>query len=118
MKLIKPSLLIPMALVLILLIFLAACETDFMSNIDAQICQDVSYANQIQPIIGHKCSECHGANNPNGDFSEYEKMKPWLSEIRAHVFVIKNMPPQEAPQLTLEETGLLQCWLNQGAPQN
>ena len=114
----KPSLPLTISSLLMTLAVLVACETNFTNTIDVQVCKDASYTKQIKPIIENKCLSCHGPNNPNGDFTTYEKLKPWFGEIKLHTFIVKNMPPPEAPQLTDEEAGLLQCWLNHGGANN
>ena len=95
--------------------------------------QQVSFANDIRPILKNKCMSCHGGVAQQGGLSFlfeehlYKQLKTGKkavvpgdaskSEIYQRVTTEnpqKVMPP-EGEKLTQEEISLLQAWIDQGA---
>lgn len=88
-------------------------------------CDDVqpTWLAEIEPIVQTYCSYlgCHSAGMLSGDFTTYEKMKPFLDggRVQTRVFDLNSMPPPNAPgprELSEEHRQLLACWLEQGHP--
>lgn len=84
-------------------------------NIDTAI----TYSLQIKPLIDKYCLNCHASltySNPVA-LNNYQNIKINIDngEIYKHVFIVKNMPPRNQPQLTENELKTLEIWLNTGA---
>lgn len=96
--------------------------------------QALVYADIIQPILKEKCYSCHGSAKQKGklrlDDSSFimkgsEDGKVLIAGDAAESELIKrillpsdnddHMPPKEKPQLTKEQTELLNWWVNTGA---
>lgn len=71
-------------------------------------------------IIADGCSgsNCHGAGSSRGDFTSYAGIKPYLDDqsFENTVLVDRSMPRGG----TLADSSLakLQCWFEQGYPEN
>lgn len=85
---------------------------------------DVSYSQQIAPILNTKCKGCHGTNNPNAglnllDFSTVAstgksgRLMGALNWSSGYV-----MMPQGMEKLPACELNLIQAWIDQGALNN
>ena len=81
-----------------------------------------TYTADIKTIIDAKCalSGCHDGSVPLPNFNKYPELKARVDngKVKSFVFDLKIMPPSTATQLTDEEKELLQCWLDNGAPEN
>ena len=108
-------------LLLIGCIFLVSCKHEkIQPNTTTQPCT-VAYAADIKPIVNNKCaiSNCHGSNGL-ANLADYAILKARADNgnVKKYVFTIKMMPPSGAAALTEDEKTKLQCWLDNGAPQN
>ena len=79
--------------------------------------QEVSYANQIRPIIDTNCllSNCHGDNPSLPSYATYNDVLARASGIKTRTGN-KTMPPGDP--LADEEITLIADWVDQGAPNN
>jgi peroxiredoxin len=88
--------------------------------------ESVSYAQEVAPILQHKCVHCHSPGNiGSGAMSNYQKVKGRASMIE-EVLLGRRMPPWGAdpalgkfandPSLSLSESQTLLRWIHQGAP--
>ncbi|HEY9178435.1 MAG TPA: hypothetical protein VIN07_12120 [Flavipsychrobacter sp.] len=81
-----------------------------------------TYASGIQAIVNTRCAiaGCHDGNSGVVGFTSYVPLKERADNgrIRSFVFELKIMPPSSATQLTEDEKKSLQCWLDNGAPEN
>ena len=81
-----------------------------------------TYTSDIKAIVNAKCaiSGCHNGNSGIVGFTSYTPLKERADNgrIKSYVFELKIMPPASAAQLTEDEKKLLQCWLDNGAPEN
>lgn len=81
-----------------------------------------TYDAGIKTIVDAKCalSGCHDGSVPLPNFKTYPELKARVDngKVKSFVFDLKIMPPANATQLTDEEKELLQCWLDNGAPEN
>lgn len=93
----------------------------------------VSFANDIRPILKNKCMSCHGGVAQQGGLSFlfeehlYKQLKTGKKAVvpghasKSEIYqrVINKDPqkvmPPEGEKLTEEETSLLKAWINQGA---
>ena len=88
--------------------------------------KEISYSQQIAPIIQEKCADCHlkGGIGPFA-FSSYRKVRGW-SDMMREVLMTRRMPPWQADphhgtfsqdlSLTPEEKQMLLHWIEQGTP--
>lgn len=81
-----------------------------------------TYIADIKTIVSTRCaiSGCHDGNSGVVAFTTYAPLKERAhnGRIKSYVFELKIMPPASAAQLTDDEKRLLQCWLDNGAPEN
>jgi hypothetical protein len=88
--------------------------------------RDVSYAQEVAPILQRKCVECHGPGEVGAwRMSGHRKVKSMASMIE-EVVLARRMPPWDAdPEggpfsnsaaLTVSEAQTLLRWIEQGAP--
>jgi len=88
--------------------------------------RNLSYANDVVPILQKKCVNCHSPGNiAPWAMNSYKKVKG-MSDMIQEVVVAKRMPPWHADphvgtfqndrSLTLAETTTLLQWIEQGAP--
>ncbi len=81
-----------------------------------------TYVSDIKTIVQVKCaiSGCHDGNSGVVAFTGYTPLKERADNgrIESYLFELKIMPPASATQLTEDEKELLQCWLDNGAPEN
>lgn len=81
-------------------------------------CEQVSYAQHIAPVITANCIGCHNSTSSHNDLSTYEGVKNKVDNgsFRQRVLVIKDMPGYcELPDSVMQN---IQCWLDNGAPNN
>jgi hypothetical protein len=91
------------------------CETEIPA---IDIKTDISFSNDIQPIIAANCavSGCHnGTQSPN--FTNDENIFENASRIKTRTGS-GSMPPQGRPDLTDEEIQSIACWVDDGALDN
>lgn len=102
---------------------LQSCGKEKVSPVPGQpvTCRP-TYASGIKAIVDTRCaiSGCHDGNSGVVGFTAYAPLKERADNgrIRSYVFELKIMPPSSATQLTEDEKKLLQCWLDNGAPEN
>ncbi len=107
--------------------FSASCTYEKRPPVVANVACDTlmpTYAQDIKPIIDINCSYpgCHDAGASIGDFTHYSSMKSRLEggQFETRVLLIKDMPPPYASgpkELSPEELDLLECWLQDGYPE-
>lgn len=81
-----------------------------------------TYVGDIKTIVNTRCaiSGCHDGNSAVVAFTTYDPLKERADNgrIKSYLFELKIMPPANATQLTEDEKKLIQCWLDNGAPEN
>lgn len=100
--------------------------------------KDLSFSQDIKPIVQNSCGKCHGPDKPKGKFqvgsrasllkggeSKNPVVVPGQSAKSALVLFASDlveemeMPPKDKrtkfPPLTREQIGLLRAWIDQGA---
>jgi len=98
------------------------------SKVDA-ICDQhtATYDGDVKEIINSSCAYagCHVDNFASGNFTTYDGMKTHLDDgkFEDRVLILKNMPPDYAPEdkpseLTAEQLEILTCWKDAGYPEN
>jgi hypothetical protein len=80
-----------------------------------------TYTGQISGIISSNCnsSGCHGAGSNKGDFTSFSGLQPYLNNGSFKREVLTNQTmPQGSASLSQSQINLVQCWVNDGYPQN
>ncbi len=93
--------------------------------------QMVTYDNQIAPIIASSCGYvgCHDGSNAPGNYDSYAGLQGIINDgkFKSRVIDVREdpemgMPPDYATDgpmdLTDEQIELIQCWINDGYPEN
>ena len=91
------------------------CTDDIMATVGEVT--EVSYANQVRPIIDTNCqiSNCHGSQSGIPTFATYNDVLSNAAGIQART-TGKTMPP--TGPLPDDEIQLIADWIDQGAPNN
>lgn len=107
----------------ITLVLFASCTSEKGEVVESLPCDTalITYTNTIQAIITTNCTGapgCHQPGSTEGDITTYENLmiKVNSGKFKQKVIVEKSMPP--TGPLDLETRQKIQCWLNDGAPQN
>lgn len=79
-------------------------------------CDSIKYSVDIQPILTSRCAGCH-TSAP--DFTNYAGAKEKVDDgtFKNRVITLKDMP-LGGPALSQTELDRIQCWINNGAPNN
>ena len=96
-----------------------ACNKDDGNDGDtnANVCSttDLTYNANIKPIIDIGCAipGCHAGGSPNGDFTTYAGLQPYIAngQINSRVVIQQNMPPGGMSQDNIDK---IDCWLQGG----
>ena len=80
--------------------------------------QEVSFSQDVLPLINQECAGCH--DNQNGySLTNYENIsansKAIIGAMRANNY---QLMPQGGPMLPDSVIQLMECWVNQGKPNN
>jgi hypothetical protein len=95
---------------------MSACKKDKESDKLTPTCDGSSptYQNTIKSIIDSKCatSNCHS------NYSSYNGLRPALDNgsFRREVLVDQTMP--QGSSLSQDQLNKIQCWVNNGFPEN
>lgn len=94
----------------------SACKTKqpaTTSKKDSGCKEVVTYAT-LKPLLDEKCNGCHSAGGQLPGLTTYSDMKKFgsVGEIKHHVLVKKDMPPEKP--LTESELNMFSCWLEGG----
>lgn len=113
--------LFPMALLFVAVTFFQGCKADKLPDpVTASFCDTISatYNASVKAIIDSKCaiSSCHGG--PQGpNLSTFSGVSGASDRIAARALDLQTMPPSSMPQLTNEEMDIMNCWRNDGFPE-
>lgn len=110
-----------------------AAELD-LSRLPSPVAREISFANDIQPILDQACLRCHGAQKPKGGFRldnrdsalrggdagpaivVGDSARSPLIHYVARLVPDMEMPPDgKGTALTPDEVGVLRAWIDQGA---
>ena len=75
---------------------------------------------QVQSVVTQRCVLCHGAamQSKNVRLDSPEEISRHAQQIYQQAVVLKQMPMNNATQITDDERGLIQRWFEAGAPVN
>ena len=112
------------------LFIFSSCANDKLdpfADISCNTTDPVTYYLQIKPIIDASCaySGCHdGVSDAPNNYGTYAGMQVAINNNAIFNRVITSlntaasMPPSTETALEVEELRLIQCWINDGHPEN
>ena len=134
----QPSILILLILAIFPAFFTGSCTSEHLSPICDTL--NMSYANNIVPILKNNCYSCHSAGNTAGSYGvlldSYDHLKDWAKPGTKPIIAdscylvgnIKHLPPDSNFNFTpmpymkpkLDDCSINQivAWVNQGSPNN
>lgn len=78
-----------------------------------------TYHSAIKSIIDNSCISCHGAGSSRGNFKAYQGLKPYLDNGKFKRLVLEEQVMPKGPaKLSPDELNKIQCWVNNGYPEN
>ena len=81
-----------------------------------------TYDTEIDVIISANCmgSHCHESGSNRGDFTNYSGLSPFLNDgsFKEQVLTSQKMPQGNGKTLTQDEINTIQCWVENGYPEN
>ena len=98
-----------------------ACKTKKVAAVvvesnETKACTEKVTFETLQPLLAKNCTTggCHDESKTRMNFKIYSQLKNFgeRGEIKEHVLVEKNMPPQT--KLTGEELRQFRCWIEGG----
>jgi len=99
---------------------LISCKKD--SNKKTPTCDGShpTYNATIKTIINGNCnsSGCHNAGSSRGDFTTYSGLSPYLTNGSFKREVLTNQTMPENSSLSQSQLNTIQCWVNDGYPEN
>jgi uncharacterized membrane protein len=102
-------------------LFAISCASKKADPLPAGCATTIFFATDIKPIIDSNCVSCHQAGGSGtGDYTVFSELKAAAvsGTIKNRVFVLKDMPPAGSTTLTPDQLTKLNCWIQQGAPNN
>lgn len=86
-------------------------------------CDTIHFSQTVAPIISQFCSTTPGCHVPSGvgpDYTTYAGLKIKLDAgvFQNRIFNLRDMPQTPNPPLADSTLQKLQCWVNQGYPNN
>jgi hypothetical protein len=110
--------------ILLIIIGLAACQKDKVSQDICTIPSTVSYQQDIRPIMDAKCNNCHNYPGTGGIYLDSFQMVHNLATSGILMGCLTGdpnytpMPPEGNSVVEKCELTLLQNWITAGAPNN
>ena len=108
---------------LLLLIFVSLCLQFCGNDLLEPVCDGTAttYDNDISNIINDTCNSasCHGSGASNGEWTSYKNLEAVLNNGDFEKFVLTEQTmPKGTGSLSQDEIDLIQCWMEQGYPEN
>ncbi|MBK9448428.1 MAG: hypothetical protein IPN95_03230 [Bacteroidetes bacterium] len=75
---------------------------------------------EVFEIVAATClgSSCHGSGSSRGDFNSYAGIEPYLLDNSFEISVLQNRTMPQNGTLPDSSLAALQCWLENGFPEN
>jgi len=108
-----------LAIVILMNMLFFSCENHVQEEtipiIEDTLCNaDVSFVNDIKPIVDANCIECHGGTR-FPDLRTYEGVSNSADRVKTQV-VNRTMP--QGGSLSNDQIELIRCWIENGALNN
>lgn len=96
--------------------WLASCKKD-KPSCDGS---NPTYTSYVKSVIDSKCatSGCHGVGSGDGDFTTFSGLQPYLNNGSFAKEVLDKQTMPQNGSLSTEQLNKLQCWKENGYPQN
>ena len=116
-----------LSLIVALVLFVSCTKDKFEGAvINVEFCDSLAptYDSHVKAIIDASCavSGCHTANFSSGDFTSFGTLETYINDgkLENRVVTVKDMPPSwsQIDTLTTKEFEIINCWFNNGSPQN
>ncbi|HEX2899602.1 MAG TPA: hypothetical protein VHS96_07785 [Bacteroidia bacterium] len=106
------------ALVLLVSLF-AGCKDDELVRVPCDG-SSPTWNGEVFEIIAATClgSNCHSAGSARGDYTEYSRILPSLQDNSFEIAVLENRTMPQDGTLPDSSLAVLQCWLENGFPEN
>ena len=109
----------------IIILFSTMCTRDVIMEVEGECSEEVTYDNQIKPIIDNACaySGCHAGGAP-GSFTSYEGISDYFGSdlLERRVLINRDMPPNFTTlgptELSEQELEFIKCWIQSGYPES
>ncbi len=108
---------------LLFVVWMIACDNHDLGpviNITCDPNEEISYLDDIKPIVDANCSRCHNAGDfPTRDWTDKDLLHDYAGEAARRVqlpVTDADHMPLDPPELTIEEITAIVCWAQQGAP--
>ncbi|MAZ01061.1 MAG: hypothetical protein CMP58_02570 [Flavobacteriales bacterium] len=114
--------------IILFIIFFNSCDRE--TEID-DVCDNVSFINDVAPIIYNKCVSCHSVGQTAesagifGSLNNNEVYYNTVFAIKDIIISLVNsndpnivMPPTAGSQLNQNQIQIIQCWIDNGAIEN
>lgn len=105
-----------------LLLALAVLGFASCNKTEAPVCDGSSptYDANIKSIIDNNCTSCHDAGSGDGDYTTYAAFSSHRSsgKFESSVLVKQDMPESGNNPLSQDQLNLIQCWVENGYPEN
>lgn len=102
------------------LLFFFSCKKDKNKLTPTCDGSHPTYNSAIRSIINSNCtsSGCHNSGSSRGDFTTYSGIAPYLNNgsFKREVLTDQTMPKRD--NLSQSELNSIQCWVNDGYPEN
>lgn len=81
---------------------------------------DITYDNYVHEIITSKCSgsSCHSSGSGNGTYTNYANIQGIINNGKFKSEVLTNQTMPENSSLSQDELNKIQCWVDNGYPEN
>jgi len=104
--------------VICIFFFVVSCENNALEEEipEGFVCTtDVSYTNDIDPLLAQKCAPCHIGGGQFPDLTTYESVSQNADLIKT---VTQNGTMPKNGFLTQDQIDLIACWVDNGALNN
>ena len=103
-------------------LFLGILSFASCNKTESPVCDGSSptYDDDIKVIIDNNCTSCHDAGSSDGDYTTYAAFSAHRSngKFESSVLIKQDMPQSSNNSLTQDQLNKIQCWVENGFPEN
>lgn len=77
---------------------------------------EVSFKNDVQPILNVRCTSCHNGRGEQWPLVDYSHVADWAAEVRAMVADCSMPPPDSGVDMPTRERDVVLQWVRCGMP--
>ena len=114
--------------IILFIIFFYSCDQE---NTPDDLCENISFSNDVSPIIYNNCVSCHSYGQTaesSGIFGSLGGQSVYYNGVFSKKDIIISlitstdpnsvMPPTVGSQLNSNQIEIIQCWIKEGALDN